>query len=182
MTIEALTSIPATVRSGDSISWLLSFAGYPATAGWSLSITLINHEGKETLTGTASGDSYAVTVPAATTAGWDVGVYAWAALLTSGTDRVTAGTGQIEVLANLAALTTHDRRTHAEICLANLEAVIQGKATADNLEYAINDRSLKRYTWSELLSARAHFKAEVAREQRAASGKTSSGRVAVRFS
>ena len=182
MTIEALTSIPATVRSGDSISWLLSFAGYPATAGWSLSITLINHDGKETLTSTASGDDYAVTVTAATTAGWDAGVYAWAALLTNGDERATAGTGQVEVLANLAALTTHDRRTLAEVCLANIEAVIQGKATADNLEYSINNRSLKRYTWSELLAARNHFKAEVARERRAASGKTTSGRVAVRFS
>ena len=182
MTIEALTSIPATVRAGDSISWLLSYGSYPASAGWTLAITLINHDGKETLTGTASGDDYAVTVTAATTAGWDAGVYAWAALLTLGAERVTAGTGQLEVLANLAALTTHDRRTLAEVCLANIEAVIQGKATADNLEYSINNRSLKRYTWSELLAARTHFKAEVVRERRAASGKTTSGRVAVRFS
>ena len=182
MTIEALTNIPATVRAGDSISWLLGYGSYPASAGWTLAITLINHDGKETLTGAASGDSYAVTVTAATTAGWDAGVYAWAALLTLGAERVTAGTGQLEVLANLAALTTHDRRTLAEVCLANIEAVIHGKATADNLEYSINNRSLKRYTWSELLAARTHVKAEVARERRAASGKTTSGRVAVRFS
>ncbi len=40
-----------------------------------------------------------VTVTAATTAGWDAGVYAWAALLTKGAERVTAGTGQVEALA-----------------------------------------------------------------------------------
>lgn len=182
MTVETLTSIPATMRAGDSVNWLLSFAGYPATDGWTLAVTLINHAGKETIAGTASGDSFAVTVPAATTADWDVGVYAWAALITLGADRVTAGIGQIEVLADLGTLTTHDRRTNAEICLANIEAVIQGKATVDNLEYEVNDRRLKKYSWAELLQARAHFKAEVAREQRAASGKTTSGRVAVRFS
>ena len=86
------------------------------------------------------------------------------------------------MLPDLATLTTHDRRTHAEICLANIETIIQGKATADNLEYEVNDRRLKKYSWAELLQARAHFKAEVARERRAASGKTTSGRVAVRFS
>ena len=89
MTVEALTGIPATVRAGDSVNWLLSFDGYPASAGWTLSVVLINAADKETLTGAASGDSYAVTATATETAAWDVGVYAWAALLTSGTDRVT---------------------------------------------------------------------------------------------
>ena len=182
MTTPTLNAVPATVRAGDSINWLLGWGDYPASAGWTLSLTLINHADKETLTGAASGDSYAVSVAAAVTAAWSAGVYAWAALLTLGADRVTAATGQIEVLPDLATLTTHDRRTHAEICLANIEAVIQGKATADNLEYEVNDRRLKKYSWAELLQARAHFKAEVAREQRAASGKTTSGRVAVRFS
>lgn len=82
-------------------------------------------------------------------------------------ERHTAQTGQIEILPDPVNIDSYDGRSHAEICLANIEAILEGKATADNYSYSIACLSLSKYSWDELLTARTKYKNEVIRERRA---------------
>jgi hypothetical protein len=45
MSAHVKTSVPAEIRAGDTINWLLTEPGYPAGDGWSLSFVLINAAG-----------------------------------------------------------------------------------------------------------------------------------------
>ena len=64
------TTEPARVTAGDTIAWTKTLSDYPASAGWVLAYTLINAGAKITITAAASGDDHAVTVLAATSAGY----------------------------------------------------------------------------------------------------------------
>ena len=170
---DTITATPSKLIAGDSISWLISLSDYPASSGWSLSYVLLNALGKVSISATASGNNHLVALTAAVTAAYVAGTYKYTAYVTKTTERYTVESGDIEILPNLAVKTTFDGRTYAETCLENIEAVIAGKATADNLKYMINGRSLDKYPWSELIKVRGFFRAEVKRERRAATGKGS---------
>ena len=73
------TTEPAAVNAGDTVRWRRALADYPASAGWALTYTLLNAAGKITITASAQGDDHLVSVPAATSAGWAAGDYAWRA-------------------------------------------------------------------------------------------------------
>ena len=60
-----------------------------------------------------------------------------------------------------------DRRSHVKKVLDALEALLEGKASQDQLSYSIRGRSLSRMTPSELLEWRDKYKSEWAKEQRA---------------
>lgn len=63
-----------------------------------------------------------------------------------------------------------DRRTHAEITLEKIEAVIEGRADDDVSNYTIAGRSVGKMSPDELIRWREHYQAEVARERAAMSG------------
>ncbi len=57
--------------------------------------------------------------------------------------------------------TTDDRRTHAEIMVAKIESVLQGRADHDIESYSIKNRSLTRMSVKELMHWRDYYRAEV---------------------
>ena len=177
---DTLTVTPTTITAGNSVTWVITLDDYPASV-WTLSYVLLNSSAKVTITSSADGESHSVSVAAATSAEYAAGEYRYTALVTDGTDRFTVETGSITILPDPAEQDTYDGRTFAEICLENIEAVISGKATQDNMAYSIAGRSLSKYSWEELLSARNSFRSEVAVGKRKASGKSSGQRVLVRF-
>jgi len=179
--MEELTNIPPTLMAGDSATWRASLPDYPASAGWSLSYVLINAAGKLTIASTADGDDHLVSLESATTAAYPPGRYGYTALVSLSGDRIAVGSGSIEILPDVASLDSLDSRTFAEKTLDALEAVISGKASKDQLQYALNGMSLARYTWDELIKARNYFRGEVQKEQRAKAGKKAN-KVYVRFS
>lgn len=165
---------PATLRAGDTATWLITLADYPASAGWSLEYTLINASGKVTFSSTAQGDSHLVRVLPATTGAWSAGAYAWQCRVKNGTDVFTIRSGSIEILANFAGLAASDQRSHAQKVLAALEAWIENRDPAV-AEYEIAGRRMKYIPITELLKLRDRYRREV----RGQSGK--SGRIYVRF-
>jgi len=50
------TSIPASVRAGDTVTWSRNLADYPASAGWDITTTLVKAGAKITIVSAAAGD------------------------------------------------------------------------------------------------------------------------------
>ena len=137
------------------------------------------------ITAAASGTDYLIEVASATSAAYTAGVYHWQAYITrdSDSERILIDTGTFEAIANRDA-STADPRTHAKIVLDAIEAVIEGRASQDQMSYSIAGRSLSRMPVEDLLKFRAEYKAEVAKENRAEqikNGKGSSNNIYVRF-
>lgn len=174
---------PTTANAGDTWRWTRTLADYPASAGWALSYTLINAAAKITINASASGDDHAVTVSAATTAGYAAGSYDWRARVSKAGEVYTVGEGRITV-RNAFGGSTFDARSHARKTLEAIEAVIEGRASSATLEYSIAGRTLKHIPMADLLSLRDKYRAEVAREDAAAAvaaGLPDKRRVFVRF-
>lgn len=132
--------------------------------------TNVNHEGA-TITGVAEGDGWRITVPAATTTGFDAGTWTWQAVASYSSEQYTAGRGQFTVKAT-AVYTgqpgAFDDRSRAEVDLEKVETAIRTLAAGGMVqEYTIGGRNLKRYKMGELLQLRDNLKAEVDRERRA---------------
>ena len=124
-----------------------------------------------TITGTAQSTGWRVTVPAATTLGFDAGLWTWQAIATYSTLQYTAGRGQFTVKSSAAytgAPGAFDDRSRAEIDLSYVETAIRTLSQGGMVqEYTIGNRNLKRYKMPELLQLRDVLKAEVDRERRA---------------
>ena len=125
-----------------------------------------------TITGTAEGDGWRITIPAATTANFDAGLWTWQAVATEDTNNTqyTAGRGQFTVKATAVYSGTpgaFDDRSRAEIDLGHVETAIRTLAQGGMVqEYSIGGRSLRRYKMTELLELRSTLQNEVAMERR----------------
>lgn len=178
------TTEPTAITAGDTIAWTRSLADYPASSGWTLSYALRSATGMIDITASASGADHAVSVAASVSKTWTPGTYAWAAFVTKAAERYEVARGEILVRPNLAQAAPLDDRTHARKVLDAIEAVIEGRASKDQEEYTIGDRSLKRTPIVELIRLRGVYRGEVRREQQAqaiAKGLSSGANIFVRF-
>jgi len=182
-----VTTEPTTVTAGDTVAWTKTLADYPASAGWSLSYTLINAAAKITINASGSGDDHAVSVAAATTANWSPGDYAWQSYASKAGERYTVETGRITVEKSYAAQTTLDTRSSARAMLEALEACYLAyleNGQGHVAEYEIAGRRMKFRNAAEIWQQIEKLKREVAAEDRAAriaAGLPSRRRVLVRF-
>jgi hypothetical protein len=158
--------------SGDSLSLTDSYADYLASDGWTLKIRLTpQFVGTAiVLTAVADVDNFLTSVGASITAAWAPGIYSYSKWVEKGTQRITVETGATQVLADPATATIGaDNRSHLEKTIANIEAMIEGRATKDVQEYTIADRQLKHIPINELLIWRDKYKAQLAAERAAKS-------------
>lgn len=167
---------------GDSYEFTTVVPDYPASDGWTLAHVLRARSGSNdaiTMTAVASGDDYLTTVLAATSGGWDAGDYTVTAQVSNvglerhTLDAVALSDGRlrsnlITLLANPSEGEAFDDRTHARIVLDAIEAVIEGRATKDQEEYTIKDRSLKRTPLADLVEFERIYRARVLAEEAAA--------------
>ena len=172
--------IPSTIRAGDTILWreepgrdTLLRPIEPATHSLTYFLrTNANHEGA-TVTGVTEGSTWLFTIPAATSAGFDVGTWYFQAVATAIADqaKTTMGAGQITVQPGLSysgSPGAFDGRSQAEKDLEAVNAAIRSLMSGGAVqEYRIGGRSLKRYDLGDLMVLRDHLKAEVVREQKA---------------
>ena len=181
------TTEPATLRAGDTLAWRREdlTADYPASAGWVLAYKLVNAAGNIAITASASGDAFAVSVAAATSATYAAGVYAWVATVTLASARYTVDSGTITVLANLAAATTSDQRSPARKALDAVNLALESYGAKAYLqELQIGDRQQKFGTPGDFLAFRSRLAAEVAAEESAlavANGQSARNKLLVRF-
>lgn len=168
------TGEPSTVTAGNTWTWTKTFSDYaPSESGgtWALSYA-INGVGKLTWDAawvSDDGQAWTVTIPAARTAGLPAGRYQWAAIVTGGGgydgERYTPASGILTIQPNPETAAQGDLQTHAEKALAAVEAVLEGRITADVQAYAIGGRSVTSIPVLELRKLRAQYRDEVWRER-----------------
>lgn len=154
--------IPQSLVAGDLWEWTDSLSDYPAGT-W----TLVHHfRGPQSfsVTATTDGTNHQSSVAASTTAEYRPGVYDWIARVTSGTDIYTVATGRLTVAPNLATA-KYEHRSFWQRVLDELEPVILGRASTDQLSMSIAGRSLQRMSWDELLKVYKHATLTVASER-----------------
>jgi hypothetical protein len=177
LTGEAVT-VPAQIRAGDTVQWRV-----PATtdvlgnavdaATWTLTYYLRTNTASEgaTVVATPDGANWLVTIAAATTAGFDAGQWFWQGVATKGSESLTIGTGQLQVLPALDYSGTpgaFDGRSQIQKDLEAVQAAIRSLVAGGAVQqYSIGNRQLSRYQLSQLIELESKLKAELKREQKA---------------
>ena len=118
-----------------------------------------------TIAATEADSTYLVEIASAVTANLVAGDYQWAAFIIRSSDsqRVVVDQGRTEILPNLQN-TTADLRSHAKICLDNIQAVLENRASQDQMSYSIAGRSLSRMSIDDLMTFRNRYRAEYSKE------------------
>jgi len=161
MSAAVPTTVPLQHTAGDTATWQITLADYPASAGWALSYAFLRHDtgAKISITSTAAGDSHRVNVLASDTAGWVPGKYEGHAYVTKTTERYQVWEGPLEILTNYAEATDTDSRTIARKTLDAIEAAIlkihqanaAGRVGAIT-EWSAEGLSIKRENQADLLA------------------------------
>ena len=137
------------IVAGDTLNFLTTATGYPASDGWALTYKLIPKSAGPaviTINATPEGDDHRVIVAAATTAAWTAGDYSFEAYVTKAAERYRVETGQVRIAANPATATVLDNRSHERKVLEAIEAVIENRASQtqrEMVEYTIGSRGQK---------------------------------------
>jgi hypothetical protein len=164
MAFTVPTSEPSRFRAGDSLIFKRGLSDYSAV-DWTLTYYLRGPQVID-VPSTADGTSFSVSVSAATTAAWQTGSYRWQAVVVSGSEKHTVGTGWIEILPNLAVVNdqNYDGRSKARIALECIEAVLSNTATRQQEEYELDGVRIKDKPIAELIRLRDHYKRIVDQE------------------
>ena len=180
---------PIKVVVGDYLQWTRKdiATDYPPSEYSAEYVARITGGGESEikLAATETGGYYLFTVDSVTSADFSVGVYHWQLEITqtSSGNRVVVDRGEFEAIPDLD-VNQADPRTHADIMLAKIESILEGKADSDVSSYSIGGRSISKMTFDELLNARDKYRAEVTRHKNKAlieRGKKTNSTVFVRF-
>ena len=186
---NAPTTEPLEIVVGDFIQWKRTDLGadYPNDQYTATYVARITGGGASeiTLTGTASGNDYLFTVDSATSADFVAGYYHWQLEIVRNSDseRLVLERGTFEAIVDLD-VNNVDPRTHAEIMVDKIEAVLQNRADADVANYSIQGRSLVKLSIDDLLRWRDYYRTELAlekRKERVRRGKSTGATIKARF-
>lgn len=170
--------------AGDTVKFTKTLGDYPASGGWALAYTFINSTGKFSASGVANADAFDVTISATTTAALTAGDYYFEGYASKAGERFRVDYGTVTVAQNITTAATFDGRSHARKVLDAIEAVIEGRASTDQQEYTIGNRSLKRTPIADLIVLADKYRAMVNKEDDAAAiaaGRGTKNRILVRF-
>jgi hypothetical protein len=190
-----MLNIPAQIIIGDTVTWLTDdLAGLDPLTGLSTTYTndlytlswALRGAVALSLTAVASGTGYRTTITSVQSTTLTAGNYFWQAFVTKAGDRVTIGSGQSQVVSNLAVGTdAYDGRLEVEKMLDAVTAAIQARLTGGAvLKYQIKGRDLERDPIPDLILLRDRLKVEVSRAKAAdkmAQGLGDPRRLFVRF-
>lgn len=188
MAATTLTTVPATVRAGDSLLLSLALDSYPADESWTATFTLRAPNGTDisfSSTADADGSSHLFDVDYATTQQWTAGTYNGVARVTDGTTQHTFWTGRIEVLPDLTIQDANfDARSTWQKIQDNVLAVLENRASKAILSSTVNGVSLSNMSHDDLVALYDRARYEVEREADAlqvAEGKLSKRNILFRF-
>lgn len=180
---------PSEIVVGDYIQWKRSdlVSDYPTADYTATYIARITGGGASEiqLTGTAYNGSYLFTADSTTSADFVAGYYHWQLEIVRNSDsnRIVVDRGAFTAIVDLD-VSNADPRTHAEIMLTKIEALLQGKADSDVANYSIQGRSLTKFSIAELLEWRDYYREEVEKQKRLEEiklGRPVSSTIKVRF-
>jgi hypothetical protein len=166
-------TLPSTHTAGDSTAWRFDAGDCPPASGWAAQLILIGAT-RQVVACTVAGEQFALDASSATTATWPADTYTASLVCTKGAERVSRTVGTVRVLPDPTAVGTTARSllTEAEAHLADLEAAYRDHMASGNAvvaEYRIGTRMKQFKSVADLLKALNAARADVEREQAAAS-------------
>lgn len=179
-------NVPSTLRAGDTWDWDESLSDYPATT-WTLKFTFYRYgQVAKTVTASASGTDFSITVSAADSAAYTTGDWMWTAYVEKGAgaslERYTVGEGVLSVKPSLAGATaTTDHRSYWQKVLDAAEAALLVFAAKGHATITIDGKSVSYKRMAELTSLRNTAARQVAIEQKVGQGLESGRRGVTRF-
>ncbi|PZP97513.1 MAG: hypothetical protein DI587_17090 [Variovorax paradoxus] len=161
------------IVAGDTLRFAVALPEYPASAGWQLFYRLVPQDAGQAaidLLAVGQGDEHLLDAPAAVTAGWVQGAYAWSSWVVRNGETYSVAQGLVAVQPNPRTLNAgHDARTPARKAL---DAADQALATYGNKawtqSYSINGRSMTFTSSEKFMAWRSLLRSEVQREEAAA--------------
>ena len=165
------TQEPDLLVVGDRWMWRRPdlVADYP-TADYALTYEFHEDSGgggshKFTITATETSTDYIIEIASATTASYTAGEYNWYAFITRSSDsqRIAVDEGHTKLELNFAN-TNADNRSHAKKVLDAIQAVLENRASQDQMSYSIAGRSLSRMSIDDLMRFRDRYRAEYNKE------------------
>lgn len=190
---QAQQKIPLEITAGDLVIWrrddLVEL--YP-TADYAVSYSfqsLNNPNGQRlsfAVTGQEDSKGYYFELAGSTTLDLNhLGEFSYQVYVTRSSDsaRITIDTGTVTVKTDLHSQ-NKETRIHAEIMVAKIETLLEGKPDSDVASYSIQGRSLTKMTYNELIQAREYCRREVVKhrnEEKIKSGRNTGNTVKVRF-
>lgn len=172
-----MTIIPISITAGLTLSLSVRSATYKAPE-WALRLLLRGPSSVQLDSAPGPDGTHQLTAAASVTEPWAAGEYVYSLRAVRGDDAFELEGGRLTVEPSMASLQDGtDVRRQAEITLANIEAVLQKRASTDQQRYSINNRELWRTPIPELLQLRAVYRAEVRRLRAKERGQSPLGQV-----
>jgi len=182
-------NIITNLSAGDSASWRddpwfsPQYGARLTSVDWVLSYQL-RGASQLALAGVPDGEGWRTSIATADSAQLTAGAYVWGAYLSRAGERVTIGSGNLSVVADLAALTEPmDARSLAERALADCEKALASYSKTK--KYAIGSRQSEYYDPVQLMALRDFWQKRVNNERArsaVANGRTNPRKLLVRFS
>ena len=158
---------PDEFTAGELVEWTKSFSDYPASDGWVLTYAVRGAQEID-IVATADGDAHAVSLTAAATGAYTAGMCWWQSKITKGSEVYILNSGDFEIIASLSAVSgTYDGRTHAAKMVDAIEALLENKATKDQLSYSIQGRSITKLSPEETIKWLNFYRGEVNKQEAA---------------
>lgn len=158
------TNIPSNIVSGLTVEFTKRLADY-SPAEWTLSYHLRGTQAANA-TATDNGDgSFLVSLTAKTGGMTPVALtpgrfffQAYVTNILTISDKRLIDSGRINVTPDLSSVTTpFDARSSAELMIEAIDALMEGKATRDQMSYTIGQRTLSRIPVPDLLEFRKYY-------------------------
>lgn len=157
---------PQSFYRSDTVTWTRVLQEYPSP-DWTLTYLFSRATDTQVIVAAADGSGgHVVTLSQAETAAFAAGQYRWQAYVEQGAERRTVAASSIQVINSLD--TAQDTRTHNETVLEALQAVMENKASQDQLKISIAGKTLDRFTLDDIIKATAYYEGKVRADQQAA--------------
>jgi hypothetical protein len=180
---------PTEVVVGDFLQWKRSdlVADYPTDEYTATYVARITGGGSDEIQLEMTGHTsyYLATVSSATSADFNPGDYHWQleVVQDSTGNRIVVDRNYFTAIADLD-VNQSDPRTHAEIMVGKIESILEGKADNDALEYSLEGRQLKKYSYDQLIGLRDYYQKEIVKQKQRLDiqhGRKGAATVKVRF-
>lgn len=183
---------PTEIVVGDFLQWKRADIAqtYPTSTGYTAEyVARITGGGASEIklpqAAGSTDDFYLFTVDSVTSADFTPGLYHWQLEITqtSSGNRIVVDIGDFEAIPDMDS-NQADPRIHAEIMVAKIESLLEGKADADVSSYSIAGRSLTKMSYEELTTERDKYRREVVQHKNnelIKRGKTNGATIQVRF-
>lgn len=180
---------PTEIVVGDFIQWKRSdlVGDYPPADYSAEYVARITGGGSSEIKipATENASYYLFTADSSTSAIFSTGLYHWQLEITqtSSGNRIVVDIGDFEAIPDMDN-NQADPRIHAEIMVAKIQSLLEGKADSDVASYSIAGRSLTKLGFSDLVEARDYYRREVVKHKNDSltkRGKKSGSTIKVRF-